>query len=153
MKAITIHPPYPNLICLPKSDPRYKPVENRSHNRFADFRGLLLIHSGSSTNWLSVSSNATCDARYDLPISEMKFGYLFAVCLVVEFFGVVDGFIPKRILDRWPELATNPHVEGRYCMVLEDVRKFPEPIKYRGQQGLFEVPDSVVAEQLKAVGL
>lgn len=179
MKALTIQPPYPDLICLPSSDPRYKPVENRDHARFSAFRGQLLIHSGSSWDWITLSADGKYDYRYDLPVSEMKFGYIVAVCNVVEFFEVTNPpmppgeqvcnmsldelnaamsesnrkIIPPSILARWPELATNQHVEGKYCMVLEDVRKFPDPVKYRGQQGLFDVPDSIVAQQLKAVGL
>ena len=49
---------------------------------------------------------------------------------------------------RFPWLRGHEHVEGPFCWVLTECRRFPEPIPYRGAQGLFDVPREVVEKQL-----
>ena len=43
------------------------------------------------------------------------------------------------------EQAFGDYSPGRFRWDLTDVRRFAEPIPYRGRQGLFEIPDAVLA--------
>lgn len=151
MKALTICQPYAHLIMLPTSDPRHKRVENRKW--FTSYRGPLLIHAGKSKSWLSLDDVTLLD-DYGIHFSEFVFGALLGVCNVVDCFVVKewdeDGPIFERPLP--PNLAwvaDHEHTNGPNCLILDDVRKFLEPIPCPGKQMFFEVPDELVAEQLQ----
>lgn len=156
MKALTICQPYAHLICLPDDDDRAKRVENRRWPTL--YRGPLLIHAGKSREWLELDESQTRDEEYDIPLSEMTFGAIVGVCRLADCFSL-EPFTAPLSKRRIPEhalrtrlwLAGHQHVEGPFCFVLAECRKFPEPIPYRGAQGLFEVPGDVVAEQISLV--
>ena len=42
------------------------------------------------------------------------------------------------------EIAFGDYGSGRYAWLLSDVRPLPTPIPFRGAQGLFDIPDSLV---------
>lgn len=162
MKALTICQPYAHLICLPDDDDRAKRVENRSW--YNGFTGTLLIHAGKSRDWLELDETETRDEDYDLPLADMVFGAIVGVCRVAGAFAMEKTtlkypphngrealVIPDGALRRWSWLACHEHVEGPQCWVLRECRKFNEPIPYRGAQGLFNVPDELVAEALREV--
>jgi hypothetical protein len=46
------------------------------------------------------------------------------------------------------EMAFGDFHKGRWAWRLENPRRFPQPIPYRGRQQLFDVPDEIVAEQM-----
>lgn len=148
MKALTIAQPYSHLICLPDEHPRAKRVENRRWP--TSYRGPLLIHAGKSREWLELDHEETRDDEYKIHLSEMTFG---AIIGVADLVGCVrlggNPRVPEWAKSAWPWLATHEHTEGPCCFVLSGCRRFSAPIPYRGAQGLFEIPDDVVAEQLE----
>lgn len=84
---------------------------------------------------------------------EYPTGSILAVANLVACINIVRA----RRWDRRTELAKgitvddvlkHKHTEGPWCWVLQDVRRFAQPIPYEGKQGLFEVPDEVVQAQL-----
>ncbi len=141
MKAITILQPFAHLICLPESDPRHKRVENRTWP--TKYRGPLVIHAGQSRKHLSPDELlsdefcfgrivATCDLIACLPIDAILIGSaLPALCR------------PLPYSLHW--LYSHEHTEGPWCWVLANVKPLANPIRYRGAQRLFEIPDSVLA--------
>lgn len=145
MKALTICQPYAHLIMLPDDDDRAKRVENRTWS--TSFRGQLLIHAGKSRQWLS-------ESNYGIQLADMVFGAIVGVCKLSDCVGVSPGpngslfHYDDAVRRRWPWLHIHRHVEGPFCFVLTECRKFETPIPYRGAQGFFEVPNEVVAEQL-----
>jgi len=149
MRCLTICQPYSHLIILPDDDDRAKRVEIR--NWSTSYRGPLLIHAGKSRAWLKENNQTGRDMDYDLRLDEMTFGAIVGVCRVVDCFQNTkdgrDSAVRRRL---W--LAGHQHVEGPWCFVLHECRSFEKPIPYRGAQGFFNVPDELVAEQLKAVG-
>ena len=46
---------------------------------------------------------------------------------------------------QWCEFEMGDFTDGRYGWILENIRRFETPIPFKGSQGLFEVPDSVLA--------
>ena len=72
-------------------------------------------------------------------------------------FGAIVGAAQLVRCVRWPRavvsadllwMFNNPYVEGPMCWILEDVQRFRHAIPYRGERGLFDVPDSVVGRAL-----
>ena len=125
MKALTICQPYAELIARGE-----KVIENRTRWPWTYRRGPLLIHAGKSREWfdfdeLSEEETLRCD-----------FGAIIAKATLVDV-------LPFEQLSR--DLQRHHHANGPMCLVLENVVRLERPILYRGQQGLFEIPDSVLA--------
>ena len=137
MKALTICQPYAHLIAIGE-----KRVENRTWP--TSYRGPLLIHAGKSWNWMDDGD----DEKYGLTSGD--FGVIVAVADLTECWhgdDITTGHIPASY--RW--LATHEHVNGPWCFVLENVRRFSTKFPYRGAQGFFDVPAEVVAEQIASL--
>ncbi len=133
MKALTVCQPYAHLIVIGE-----KRVENRTWP--TSYRGPLLIHAGKSRAWLDDYEGGD-EERY----RDMVFGAILGKC---ELDGVchienIKGCAAER---RWPWLLTHEHTEGLFCWILGDVVRFETPIPWKGQRGLFDIPDDVVAE-------
>ncbi len=141
MKTLTICQPYADLICLPDDHDRAKRVENRTWS--TNYRGPLLIHAGKSRQWLG-SDN------YGLSVESMVFGAIIGLAYLRDCvaFGVECRADATR---KWPWLIQHEHTEGPWCWILQECRRFDKPIPYRGAQGLFNVPDEVVAEQMASI--
>ncbi len=122
MKALTVCQPYSELIVSGE-----KWVENRRWP--TSHRGPLAIHAGKSKEWF------TCDEDEALPRG--------VIVGVAQLVGCVrlDDLDPLK--PDHQRIILHEHSEGPWCWLLENVRRI-EPIPYRGQQGLFEIPDSVL---------
>ena len=143
MKALTICQPYADLICLPDDDDRAKRVENRTWP--TSYRGALLIHAGKSRKFLGGDN-------YGLDVGDMVFGAIVGIARLMDCFQF-SGRVPDPILRRHQWLAGHQHVEGPWCFVLTECCPFVTPVPYRGAQGFFEVPSTVVSDQLDAIGV
>lgn len=152
MKAITICQPYAALILLPTSHPDHKFVENRTWP--TSYRGPLLIHAGKSRSWL----HGYVGGFNGLPhVDDLPFGAIVGVAelsrcdsirdLMNICHGVTDASSKEKLAAK--TIRAHKHTEGPFCWVLKNIRKFNTPIPYRGAQGLFDVPDEVVAEALE----
>ena len=139
MKCLTICQPYASLIIgwdgMPESE--RKRVENRTWE--TSHRGSLLIHAGKSKEWLDT---------WDGPVpDEMPFGVILGVVDVVDCVRWSDvGGVTKQ----YPWLKSDQYATGPWCWILENPLRFPKPIPYGGLQGLWNVLDARVAEQIKA---
>jgi hypothetical protein len=139
LKALTICQPYAHLICLPESDPWHKRIENRK--RPFSYRGPLAIHAGISRKFMSDGDLE----RWP----DMVFGAVVAIVTLHTCFSFSRSPTQRLpIVDRWievmyPWVLTHQHTEGPYCLMLRAVTPLETPIPWRGQQGLFEIPDDV----------
>lgn len=132
MKAITICQPYASAIIHGP-----KRVENRmNHWRF---RGRLLVHAGRSLKYMGTLSDAQLADWPEFDEGALTFG-----CIIgsVEVYKCTELKSPWRI-DHW---ATGP-----WCLHLRDPIAFERPIPYRGQLGLFDVPDDLIAHEIKRI--
>lgn len=141
MKALTICQPFAHLIVTPAAELPPKEVPKRIENRRwrTDYKGLLLIHAGLSTEWLGDwdSANFPTVRGAILGVCELL------DCVLIEMAGR-DRVIQYHVAQRWPWLATHPHAEGPWGFVLGNVRRFREPIPQRGAQGLFDVAEDLL---------
>lgn len=127
MKALTICQPYAHLIAIGE-----KRVENRTWP--TSYRGPLAIHAGKSRSWLGGYS----------PGPDMVFGAVVATarllaCLHID--QIMGGDLDARFM--WAK--EHQHTEGPWCWVLDDVKRLPTPINYRGAQGLWDIPDEALS--------
>lgn len=130
MKAITICQPWPWAIFYGP-----KRIENRTWP--SDHRGPLLIHAGKSRKFWDDGCLFLDRYGWRPPAIEIQWGAIIGVVEMVDCVPVAA-------------VSVDLFAEGPWCHVYENPRPFAEPIPYRGQQGMFFVPDSVVAAQLEA---
>lgn len=137
MKALTVSQPFAELIAIGQ-----KWVENRRW--YTPYRGALAIHAGRGTQYLPRSELR----HYDI-------GCFVAVCELLDCVGLTwlaNGLQhpawETRVGRTIQEVLNHPHTEGPVCWILGNVRRLSRPIPYRGRQGLFEVPDELLAEAI-----
>jgi hypothetical protein len=133
MKSLTICEPYATAIIGTASIPGPKRCENRS--QIYSYRGPLLIHAGKSTAWLD-SFECVSRAMLGLLRSDLTFG------AIIGRVDLVDCLDLDAYLRRYPQDA--PWANGPWCLRVENPVRFPRPIPYRGQLGLFDVSDSAL---------
>lgn len=157
MRALTVCQPYPYLMFLPREDPRWKGVENRTWR--TTYRGPLLIHAGLSKRYIhavgrgysksgNISDLFPQDEEYGIPLEKLTLGAIIGQVDLVDCLSLKRGphrqFNDPTALRRYSWLFGHRHVEGPVCWILANPRKFVEPIPFRGAQGLFNVPESTL---------
>ena len=138
MKALTVNQPWAWAILQGG-----KRTENRTWP--TSYRGPLLIHAGKSTRWLDAEDPALWPARYGVelpPVGQMPLGFIL---------GLVDLVDCRAVAELPAGLKDHPFVEGPYCLILTNPRPFPEPVPYKGQLSIFEIPDSVVTQAIQSL--
>lgn len=136
MKALTICQPYAELIA--RGD---KPIENRSWP--TRYRGPLLIHAGKSRDWLGDDDEEA--ALYAVNVLEIPFGAIVAAADLVACLHIQQAW-PVH----WRHLQAHEHANGPWCWVLENVRRAPRAVPWKGAQGLWDVPTELRQALLQA---
>lgn len=141
MKALTVCQPYASLIVgwpgINAED--VKRVENRG--RYFSYRGPLLIHVGKSRSYLN-----TPDGQYygEAVPKPMPMGVIVGSVDVTECWRI-DVIRAMAASHRLAWLKSHAHTEGRWCLVLRHPRRLLLPIPFRGQQGIFDVPEILLS--------
>lgn len=156
MKAISLYQPWASLIAS-----RAKRIETRSWA--TSYRGPLAIHAARRKilkELKDLAEDETYRAALGVPIQEeeepeiqaaiekmqaLPYGAIIAVATLKECRNVRDLSRLDLFTDRggFDESDLGNYATGRFGWVLEDVRAI-EPIPYKGEQGLFDVPKSVI---------
>lgn len=130
MKALTICQPYAQLIVRGE-----KRVENREWP--TRYRGPLLIHAGKSREWLADDVPGTFRDWGD----PLVFGAALGIAQLVDVLDIAR--IERGDYDaKHPWLREHYHTFGTWCWVLEDVRRFGDPVPWTGAQGLWDFPET-----------
>lgn len=138
MKALTICQPYAHLIVRGT-----KRVENRKWP--TRYRGPLAIHAGKSRDWLHGDEASHLSEAGD----PLAFGAVVGTATLVDVLHISQ--IERGECDsHYPWLREHAHTEGPWCWVLHDVRRLA-PIPWRGAQGLWNLPDAVLATESNPV--
>jgi ASCH domain len=138
MKALSIMQPWADAVLYGA-----KRVENRTWR--CGYRGELLVHAGKrfdDDEALAFVMNRYHEsgialARAALSSAPARRGALLGVVTMVD---CVRGDAVDVDQEAW--------AFGPWCFVLANPRGFLRPIPYRGERGLFDVPDAIVAELL-----
>jgi len=139
MKAISLWEPWGSAIAR-----GLKCNETRGWE--TKYRGPLVIHCARTTAHLRfIFDPSVCEAFQRVGIyslDDLSPGRLVAVCDLVEVKTsaqvVAEGGLSKV------ERALGNYDPGRFIWILDNIRRLPNPIEYRGRQGFFEVPDSIL---------
>lgn len=113
--ALTVCQPYAEMIAAGE-----KLIENRTWP--TAYRGRLYIHAGKSREWLDDGEER----------EGMAFGAVVAVADLVDCLRVED--VPQNLDDRYLV-----HANGPWCWLLQNVRRLPQPLPWRGAQGLWSI--------------
>ena len=121
MKALSLKQPWAYFVVA-----RHKDVENRSWQ--TKHRGPLLIHAGLKWDyegacWIERATNFELNKDY------------YERGAIIGYVDMVD------CVKYWD----SPWFFGPYGFVFENGIEFKKPIPYKGQLGIFEVPDSVIS--------
>ena len=121
MKCLTVGQPWTDLIVKGIKD-----VENRSWA--TKYRGPLLIHAAGRI--------ARCEFDYlarwfgiEMEPSAMRLGAILGAVDLVD--------CRKKKTSRW-------HKRGRFGWYFENPRRLRTPLPYRGQLGIYDVPDRLL---------
>ncbi len=137
MKALSLWQPWASLMAA-----GFKKIETRDWP--TRYRGPLAIHAAKRPlgraerdlieEWLE----ADLGISLQMAAGIMPFG---ALLCVVQLYGCVRTEVCT--LDMECEREFGNYAPGRWAWLTAGLRALPQPIPYRGAQGLFEVPDSI----------
>ena len=111
-------------------------------------RGLLAIHAAKKWNRQIVmmcSHEPFYTTLYDLN-EILPFGAIVAVGYLEDC-----ALITQENMPIGNEYQFGDYTLGRFMWKFRDVIKLPEPIPYRGAQGLFNISDDITDELIKKV--
>lgn len=134
MKALTICQPYAALIMSGE-----KLVENREWP--TSYRGSLLIHAGKSRTWLDDGDELDFAERGD----PLVFGAVVGVARLADVLHI-DRIERGEYDAQYPWLREHQHTNGTWCWVLQDVIRYPQPVPWKGAQGLWVFPDAAISQ-------
>jgi len=138
MKAISLCQPWAWAITHGP-----KRVENRT--RPTRYRGPLLIHASKSRRYFTDDTLRLLEGLgLRLPdVDDFVYGAIVAYTQLHMCWpaGEVRRYLSRGVR-HWR--MQEPFIEGPYCLVCGDVRILAKPVPYRGQRGLFDVPDELI---------
>jgi hypothetical protein len=158
-KAISIWQPWATAIAL-----GLKRNETRSWS--TPYRGPILVCASKRWNpeleerqeWLAENLREMFGPHTDLVLefnAVPVLGAIVAIADLVECSPTIDAVKFSGSLDQRIELMLGDFTVGRFAWQIENVRRLPQPVPCRGQQGLFDPPPDVVdqvAQQFRGVG-
>lgn len=125
MKCISLWQPWASFVIR-----GHKQIETRSW--YTGYRGLLLIHAAKTKEALKGETKL---------LAELPFGALLGVVRLVDC-RPTESLI-SRITQKERDLGN--YDPGRFGWIFDNAFQFIEqPIPYKGMQGFFEVPDSLL---------
>jgi len=161
IKALSLWQPWASLIALD-----LKRIETRDWA--TKYRGPLLIHAGKNTDFIKRRGSSLThrnaqigdDARtagglprdFNYPLGALVAIAELVDCLPTKEIALYSEPVSKLNMNRSEferELALGNFTPGRFGWVLAHVRELPEPLPYRGRQGLFDVPAGLIPPELR----
>ncbi|MCW5954401.1 MAG: hypothetical protein KIT69_19290 [Propionibacteriaceae bacterium] len=146
MKAISVRQPWAWAIIHAG-----KCVENRTRNIAGNYRGPVAIHASKTCDELDFCDVYDLIAPEDPPeMDAITFG---AVIGVVNLAGVhyLSTWSESWSVEQQRDVTCSPWaIRGPiWHLELTDPRPLPEPIPYRGQLGLWDLPDDVLPPEFR----
>lgn len=130
MKVLSITQPYAELI---KNGT--KKVETRSWK--TNYRGTIYIHASSTKIPKASKENATL---MNLTANNvMDFGRAICSAELVDCVKMTESYIENLKATNYNEFVSGIYEKGRYAWILENVKVLDEPIKAKGNLGLWNL--------------
>jgi len=130
MKSITLHRPWSSFVAF-----GLKSIETRRHDRFRGLVGeTVAIHGGQKRVFVPFSY---IERQFQVPSARMNEALDHAIAYSGVIVCLADVIAHRRLTDADAKAALCP-ADGLYGLILDNVRRFREPIPARGQQGIWE---------------
>lgn len=143
MKAISVRQPWAIFTCM-----KWKTIETRTHDRFKSLVGRrIAIHGASQVDDAGFLSEYFTMAKTALDLRNITtFALLRRGCLVCTAKVAAAEWAPDIHFDEWEDWSNRAmcDVSGKYCLFLEDIEPIVGRVRFRGRQGIFNVPDEVL---------
>ncbi len=149
MKAITLYQPYASLIA-----DGFKTIETRTHDRLRGLAGKrIAIHAAARAPsnpyldqcWREAAVHGVDEEALEWlshhPGGDVEFAPLAVILCTAQVatFGLLNDEEHGR--------AACCHIDrNRFGLFLEDVRTLEEPVPYKGNRGIWNVPDDVIPD-------
>ncbi|MBB3691486.1 ASCH domain-containing protein [Sphingomonas sp. BK580] len=137
MRAISLWQPWASAMAF-----GHKTIETRSWS--TDYRGPLAIHAAK--RWTGEERRlSACFAEW-FGAPELLTPPRGCIVAVLELYGCESTESLETIATK--EQLLGDYGEGRFAWRTRNLLKLPDPIAYRGAQGFFRVPDSLLNEAI-----
>jgi len=127
MKVLSLTEPCATLIYEKK-----KLVETRSWK--TDYRGELYIHASATKIPKDWKENKEF---MDLVDGSLNFGYIIVKCNLVDCIYMTREYVEDMKRNNHQEYICGKYEEGRYAWILDDITPLENPIKAKGQLGIW----------------
>jgi len=140
MKAITLYQPFAGLIALGLK-------KNETRGWKTNYRGPLLIHAAKRPmfdfQWMHVNGILTLH-KSRFKIQSLPLGALVCKANLIDCQQIGDDNCPDEYS---LEYQFGNYDHGRYMWMLDGIEPI-NPIPYKGQQRFFNVPDSIIPQEI-----
>lgn len=138
MKGISLHEPWATAIARD-----LKRIETRGFR--LHYRGRLAICAARTTLFQHLIHSELLRHHFER-VGVTELGHLSPGCIVATC--RVRDVIPVEELTTISaqERLFGNYAPGRYGWILDDLARLKEPIPFRGNQGIFEIPDSTLRD-------
>ena len=130
MKVLSITQPYAELI---KNGT--KEIETRSWK--TNYRGKIYIHASSTK--IPKASKENAELMKLTANAEMDYGKITCSADLVDCIEMTDSYIRNLKEINYNEYVSGIYEVGRYAWILENVKVLDEPIKAKGNLGLWNL--------------
>lgn len=151
MKCLTIQEPWASAVYL-----GHKEIETRSWP--TKYRGPLLIHAGASRDNLPYKRDGfpgpfsnNWGGKLAMDAMNLPLDYEFPLGCIICKVELYDCKPTEEIRNHQLTLGISPveiklgnYENGRYGFMLRDVHWLKEPIPFKGQLSIYDVPDALV---------
>ncbi|MGC5796463.1 ASCH domain-containing protein [Sphingomonas sp. NFX23] len=136
MRCISLWQPWASAVAL-----GLKRIETRHWS--TNYTGKLAIHAAKRWTGDERETAAMFAGLYDLRLAAPPLGAIVATARLVRCDRSED--ILRRGIGEMEEAFGN-YGPGRFGWILDDIVMLDEPVPFRGMQGLFDVPDDLLAQ-------
>lgn len=148
MKAVSLWQPHASLLVLPNpaTGRPFKGYETRGWKSPATIMGQrIAIHAAKNRSDLLWLEESFARGHYDEftdAIQALGFKHPFDMPTgAIVGTAVITGWIIAEAVKDDPFGDFGP---GRFAWTVEDPRPLPQPVPWKGAQGIFEIPDEVI---------
>lgn len=152
MKALSVWQPWASLLMA-----GIKSYETRGWEPPVDLMGTrILIHASATTRGIGhynapalrgTAARQEARARLGLDLRALPYGCILGSARLAFVLFAGQG-LASDVLD--DEKALGDWSPGRYAWRLTDHLPLDRPIPWRGQQGLFDIPDHILTQGVRA---
>jgi hypothetical protein len=149
LKAISLHGPWATWVKL-----NLKGIETRMHKRFKGLKGqTIAIHAAKKVDWEEMRTNSFFQEKIsggweEIDIAgmiERDKGNLVCIAKVIDTRWAPNVNFKER--EDWNKKAMC-ETGGKFCLFLDEIKPLKNRIRFTGRQGIFNVPDELISEQL-----